>query len=45
MIRKNESMKQAVKRAGKNELSLNVTIKIYVVVYESLNYFRHYISH
>lgn len=45
MIRKNESMRQAVKRAGKNELSLNVTIKKYVGVYESLNSFRHDISH
>ena len=45
MIRKNESMRQAVKRAGKNELSLNVIIKKYVGVYESLNSFRHDISH
>ena len=45
MIKKNESMRQAVKRAGKNELSLDVTIKKYVGVYESLNSFRHDISH
>ena len=45
MIRKNETMKQAVKRAAKDELNLNVTIKKYVGVYESLNSFRHDISH
>ena len=45
MIRKNETMKQAVKRAAKNELNLNVSIKKYVGVYESLNSFRHDISH
>tara|TARA_B100000029_G_scaffold191164_1_gene189017 strand:+ start:193 stop:624 length:432 start_codon:yes stop_codon:yes gene_type:complete len=45
MIRKNESMIQAVKRAAKNELNLNVTIKKYVGVFESLNSFRHDISH
>ena len=39
MIRKNETMKQAVKRAAKDEL------KKYVGVYESLNSFRHDISH
>jgi len=45
MIRKNESMRQAVKRAAKDELNLNVTIKKYVGVFESLNSFRHDISH
>jgi len=45
MIRKNETMKQAVKRAAKDELNLNITIKKYVGVYESLNSFRHDISH
>ena len=45
MIRKNETMKQAVKRAAKDELNLNVTIKKYVGVYESFDSFRHDISH
>jgi len=45
MIRKNETMKQAVKRAAKDELNLNVTIQRYVGVFESLNSFRHDISH
>ncbi len=45
IIRKNETMRQAVKRAAKNELNLNVKIKKYVGVYENLNSFRHDISH
>ena len=45
IIRKNETMKQAVKRAAKNELNLNVKIKKYVGVYENLNSFRHDVSH
>jgi len=39
IIRKNETMKQAVKRAAKNELNLNVKIIKYVGVYENLNSF------
>ena len=45
IIRKNETMRQAVKRAAKNELNLNVKIIKYVGVYENLNSFRHDISH
>ena len=45
IIRKNETMKQAVRRAAKNELNLNVKIEKYVGVYENLNSFRHDISH
>ncbi len=45
IIRKNETMRQAVKRAAKNELNLNVKIKKYVGVYENLNSFRHDVSH
>ena len=45
MIRKNETMKQAVKRAARDELNLNVIIQRYVGVFESLNSFRHDISH
>ena len=45
IIRKNETMKQAVKRAAKKELNINVKIKKYLGVYENLNSFRHDISH
>ena len=45
IIRKNETMRQAVKRAAKTELNLNVKIKKYAGVYENLNSFRHDISH
>jgi ADP-ribose pyrophosphatase YjhB (NUDIX family) len=45
IIRKNETMKQAVRRAAKKELNINVKIKKYVGVYENLNSFRHDISH
>ena len=45
IIRKNETMRQAVKRAAKNELNLNVKIIKYVGVYENLNSFRHDVSH
>lgn len=45
MIKKNETMKQAVKRAAKDELNLNVIIQRYIGVFESLNSFRHDISH
>ncbi len=45
IIRKNETMKQAVRRAAKKELNINVKIKKYVGVFENLNSFRHDISH
>jgi len=45
IIRKNETMLQAVKRAAKNELNLNVKIKKYVGMYENLNSYRHDVSH
>ena len=45
IIRKNETMRQAVKRAAKNELNLNVKIKKYIGAYENLNAYRHDISH
>ena len=45
IIRKNETMKQAVRRAAKKELNINVKIKKYLGVYENLNSFRHDISH
>ena len=45
IIRKNETMRQAVKRAARTELNLNVKIKKYVGVYENLNSFRHDVSH
>jgi 8-oxo-dGTP diphosphatase len=45
MIHKDESMQDAVKRSAKEELGLDVKIKRYVGVYESLNKFRHDVSH
>ena len=45
IIRKHERMKDAVIRSAKQELDLNVKIKKYVGVYESLNSFRHDVSH
>ena len=45
IIRKNETMIQAVKRAANNELNLNVKIKKYIGAYENLNAYRHDISH
>ena len=45
MIHKDESMQDAVKRSAKEELGLNVKIIKYVGVYESLNKFRHDVSH
>ena len=45
MIHKDESMEDAVKRSAKEELGLDVKIKRYVGVYESLNKFRHDVSH
>lgn len=45
MIHKNESMKTAAKRSAKEELGLDVKIEKFVGVYESLDRFRHDISH
>ena len=45
MIHKGESMQDAAKRSAKEELGLNIKIKKYVGVYESLNAFRHDVSH
>ena len=45
IIRKNETMKQAVIRTAKKELNIHVKIKKYIGVYENLNSFRHDISH
>ena len=45
MIHKDESMQEAVKRSAKEELGLDVKIKRYVDVYESLNKYRHDVSH
>lgn len=45
MIHKGEKMSDAVKRSAKEELNLKVHIKKFVGVYESLNRFRHDISH
>jgi len=45
LIRKNEIMIDAVRRCAKKELNLDVKIEKYLGVYESLNQFRHDISH
>jgi len=45
LIRKKEYMKHAVKRLAKEELGISVNIIKYVGVYESLNEFRHDLSH
>jgi len=45
IIRKNEKMRDAVKRAAKSELNLEVKILNYLGVYENLNDFRHDLSH
>lgn len=45
MIHKTETMQDAVKRSAKEELNLRVKIKKFVGVYESLNVFRHDVSH
>ena len=45
IIRKNEKMRDAVKRAAKSELNLEVKILNYLEVYENLNDFRHDLSH
>ena len=45
IIRKNETMRQTVRRTAKKELNINVKIKKYIGTYENLNSFRHDISH
>jgi ADP-ribose pyrophosphatase YjhB (NUDIX family) len=45
MVHKNETLYDAVKRSAKEELNLNVKITKFVGVYESLDKFRHDISH
>jgi len=44
IIRRNEKIEHAVKRAAKSELNVNVKIKNYVGCFESINKFRHDIS-
>ena len=38
-------MKKSVKRAGKEELNLNVKIEKFLGVFENLNSYRHDLSH
>jgi ADP-ribose pyrophosphatase YjhB (NUDIX family) len=45
MVHKDETLHNAVKRSAKEELGLNVKIKKFIGVYESLNKFRHDVSH
>lgn len=45
MIRKNELMIETAKRAAKSELNFKIKIENYLGVYESLNNFRHDLSH
>ncbi len=45
MIHRGEKITNAVRRSAKEELNLDVKIKKFVGVYESLNAFRHDISH
>jgi ADP-ribose pyrophosphatase YjhB (NUDIX family) len=45
MIHKTEKMTDTVKRSAKEELGLDVKIKKFVGVYESLDSFRHDVSH
>ena len=44
IIRRNEKIDNAVKRAAKSELNVNVKITNYVGCFESINKFRHDIS-
>jgi len=45
MIRKNELMIDTAKRSAKSELNFDIKIENYLGVYESLNDFRHDLSH
>jgi ADP-ribose pyrophosphatase YjhB (NUDIX family) len=45
MVHKDETLHDAVKRSAKEELGLNVRIKKFIGVYESINKFRHDVSH
>lgn len=45
MIHKTETMQEAAKRSAKEELNLKIKITKLVGVYESLNGFRHDVSH
>ncbi|WKT57475.1 NUDIX domain-containing protein [Candidatus Nitrosotenuis chungbukensis] len=45
MIHKDEKMTDTVRRSAKEELGLDVKIRKFVGVYESLNTFRHDVSH
>ena len=45
IIRKQENMKNAVKRLAKEELGVKIDIEKYIGVYESLNQYRHDLSH
>lgn len=44
MIRRNEKINDALKRVAKNEFDMNITIKDFLGVYESLDSFRHDLS-
>ena len=44
IIRRNEKVFDAVKRAGKSELGINVKIKKFVGYFESVDKFRHDVS-
>ena len=45
MVHKGEKLADTVRRSAKEELGLDVRIKKFVGVYESLNAFRHDVSH
>jgi ADP-ribose pyrophosphatase YjhB (NUDIX family) len=45
MIHRGEKIKGAVLRSAKEELNLEVKVKKFIGVYESLNAFRHDVSH
>jgi ADP-ribose pyrophosphatase YjhB (NUDIX family) len=45
MVHKDETLHNAINRSAKEELGLDVKIKKFIGVYESLNKFRHDVSH
>jgi ADP-ribose pyrophosphatase YjhB (NUDIX family) len=45
LVRKGENIQDAIRRSAKTELNLSIRIKKFVGVYESLDKFRHDISH